>query len=861
MDGDLGYHLMSTNAPREVLAHRNQQPSHRPQNKANPRSWRISTWSSGAGSAGAGAGAGAGADSGVESPATGTGETGQTGTGTRTRTGTGSSGTGTGTGARTTTTSTTTSTESTPTEPTSLPPPITAAAAATTGTTTTTTTTASNSSSNPEPAYDDDLTTSTSIISTTTTDPDTDPDTTSARANTSTDRSASTDTSTNLSDPDAAPSRDIHVNSNNNNKNNNPTPATASTAECPRETLTHRGRHDGPLDPRECTSPTPSSPEQSTAAGRLSFGLGDYRSRIFGRAARRRTSSLTRLPTLSSSHARTSSTYASSDRSHPRPSSSDQGQPAPPFRSSTTAVPSVASPSTSLTRLYKRDPFYRRSTHQTLSPSIKTSTNPSQGSTGAYGSRGGKTSSPTSYQSLNSLSNMPSPRNSSVTNHSGISASNETLLSTSAERSGSGPVSTASYATSTTSKPNATQLRDARAFVVRNGRTYINDPTLPYPLPVDLPELHRQSLRTLLMFQLFGGPILSSAFSSRPPTRVLDVGCGAGFWSMMCHRYFAQHGHASISFTGLDIVPLGGSGGGSSSSGGGSSATATKPDKEMRWQFVQHDIRQLPWPFADGEFDLVMVKDMSFAASAREAQNIIDEYLRVLKPGGVLEYWETDSNIRMLRPHAVKNAGAAADFHDDDTSSEGGDDEDNAERMGAYVMTNNTPISQPLNPYLVEYNGWSTKALEARGLSAAPCTSIGPSLLQEAESLTDVHSKRLAVPLSEIRWEREGVGGVVTKDGKSYIDTQKGKFRDQDWKSASTVTAAQSALRRTALETTVSFILALEPLLREVSNKSQEEWDTWAGKMTNDLLREGGTSWGECLEVGAWTSRKRHSKS
>ncbi|KAI1363472.1 hypothetical protein F5Y08DRAFT_329370 [Xylaria arbuscula] len=427
-------------------------------------------------------------------------------------------------------------------------------------------------------------------------------------------------------------------------------------------------------------------------------------------------------------------------------------------------------------------------------------------------------------------------------------ASNENLLSSSAERSAA--LSTTSNAPSTISKAPATQLRGSKAFVVRNGRTYINDEVpLPYPLPVDLPELHRQSLRTLLMFQLFGGPILSTAFASKPPTRVLDVGCGAGFWSMMCHRYFAQHGHSSISFTGLDIVPLGGAG----------ADINTKPDKEMQWRFVQHDIRQIPLPFADGEFDLIMVKDMAFSTSFRDSQHIMEEYLRVLKPGGVLEHWETDSTIRMLRPHATKKPGARV--HDDDSSSDGGDDEDNAERMGAYVMTTNTPISAPLNSYMVEYNGWATKALEARGLSPVPCTLIGAYLLQEAESLTDVQSKRLAVPLSEIRWEREGVGGVVTKDGKSYIDSQKGKSRDQDWKTESPITPAQSALRRTALETTVSFILALEPLLREVSGKSHEEWDTWAGKMTNDLLREGGTSWGECLEVGVWTSRKRHSKT
>ncbi|KAI1199926.1 hypothetical protein F5X97DRAFT_321940 [Nemania serpens] len=638
----------------------------------------------------------------------------------------------------------------------------------------------------------------------------------------------------------------------------------------------HHGRHDG--RPPECDDPI--SPEQSTAGTRPSFG--DHRSWLFGRSSRRRTSSLSKsyAPAPSSPQPGSSSTDCNAS---PDPSSSDQGLLPVSPRASTATSPSLAphlsafalpppsqppgSPKhtqsnghtgdplprqshTSLIRPSWRDSFHRRSTHQ-LPLSVEPLVGATRGST-IHDHHGSMPSSsflhqapyPVQYPFLQG--DVLATRSSAPISQSRVMASTDALLSSSAERSGA--LSTVSNTTSTTAKPAATQLPEAKAFVVRNGRTYINDSTLLYPLPVDLPELHRQSLRTLLMFQLFGGPILSSAFASKPPTRVLDVGCGAGFWSMMCHRYFAQHGHSTISFTGMDIVPLGGSGSGS----------CVKPDKEMRWEFAQHDMRQLPWPFADGEFDLVMVKDMAFASSFRDSQLMMEEYLRVLRPGGVLEYWETDSTIRMLRPHAPKNVPTRP--NDDDTSSDGGDDEDNAERMGAYVMTTNTPISAPLNPYLVEYNGWSSKALEARGLSAVPCTLIGAYLLQEAESLTDVQSKRLAVPLSEIRWEREGVGGVVTKDGKSYIDSQKGKIKDNDWKSGSPVTAAQSALRRTALETTVSFILSLEPLLRQVSGKSQEEWDTWAGKMTNDLLREGGTSWGECLEVGVWTSRKRHNK-
>ncbi|KAI1396047.1 hypothetical protein F4819DRAFT_500533 [Hypoxylon fuscum] len=420
-------------------------------------------------------------------------------------------------------------------------------------------------------------------------------------------------------------------------------------------------------------------------------------------------------------------------------------------------------------------------------------------------------------------------------------ASSENLNPSSAE----GSVAASSASTSTKSIGN-------KPFVTRNNRLYIHEPTLLYPLPVDLAELHRQSLRTLMLFQLFGGPTTAPEFSNKPPSRVLEVGCGSAFWSMMCHRYFAQHGHSQISFTGLDIVPLVGSG----------LDQTWKPDKDMQWRFVQHDLRRFPWPLAANEFDLIMVKDMSLSNSMRDPQQVFEEYLRILKPGGVLEFWESDHTIRMLRPHVLKVPIVKAPVDSDSDSDSSSDEETESERLGAYIMTNNTPLSAPLNPFLVEYNGWATKGLDARGLSAVPCTLIGPHLLQEADTLMDVRSKRLAIPLSEIRWEREGVGGVVTKDGKSYIDSMKGKGKPAEPKSGDKsrgkgLTAAQAALRRTALETVVGMIQCLEPILREVSGKSQDEWDNWSGKMMNDLLREGGTSWGECLEVGAWCARKK----
>jgi SAM-dependent methyltransferase len=402
-----------------------------------------------------------------------------------------------------------------------------------------------------------------------------------------------------------------------------------------------------------------------------------------------------------------------------------------------------------------------------------------------------------------------------------------------------------------------------KPLVLRNGRTYLNDASLAYPLPVDLTELHRQSLRTLLLIQIFGAPVCSPALTARPPSRVLEVGCGSGFWSMMCHRYFRERGHSGISFTGLDIAPLApGSGPGQHHPqhhhhhhhhpSHDASATA-KPDRDMNWRFVQHDMRQTPFPFADGEFDLVMVKDMSLATTNSLQQRYMDEYVRLLRPGGTLEIWESDHTIRMLRPHVPEpKITITASLVLDDEEQEA------ATTLGAYVMSANTPLSSPLNNFLVEYNMWITRALESRDLCVVPCTRVGPNLLQESDTLTDVRSRRLAVPLSEVRWEKENVSGVITKDGKSYIDTKsirsKGPKADEEKRH---LTPGQAALRRTALMTVVQQVQSLEPVLREASGKRQDEWDIWIGKMMNDLLKENGTSWGECLEVGAWWAKKK----
>jgi len=259
----------------------------------------------------------------------------------------------------------------------------------------------------------------------------------------------------------------------------------------------------------------------------------------------------------------------------------------------------------------------------------------------------------------------------------------------------------------------------------------------------------------------------------------------------------------------------------------------------VNWDFVQHDIRNVPLPFEDEQFDLVLLKDISLVAQlGPQSERLLDDAIRVLRSGGVLEIWETDHTIRSLQPHPPTPPGSRPE------------DLDCALRTGSFLISAATPLGKSKNKYLNNSNGWIQEALDRRKLSPLPCARIQPMLLQEPDTLMDIGFRRVAIPFGEMKWERDD---PERSNAWQQSEVARGKSKEgQD----TILTEEQGSLRATALLVVIQFIESMEPLLKEVSGKNQEEWQRWWNWMILDLYENSGNIHGDCLELGAYWARK-----
>lgn len=155
-----------------------------------------------------------------------------------------------------------------------------------------------------------------------------------------------------------------------------------------------------------------------------------------------------------------------------------------------------------------------------------------------------------------------------------------------------------------------------------NGRGFYEDGNPVYPLPGDEYEENRQNVQHYLLRFVFQANYTAPVrdFLERGGARVLDAGCGTGIWSVEMARDYPNS-----EFIGTDIAP---------------SFTKLQEMAPQNCHFQFANTMDLPFP--DDTFDYVFQRLAWTCYRDYEWPKVISELLRVVKPGGWLEFGEVD---------------------------------------------------------------------------------------------------------------------------------------------------------------------------------------------------------------------------
>ncbi|ORZ16071.1 S-adenosyl-L-methionine-dependent methyltransferase [Lobosporangium transversale] len=149
-----------------------------------------------------------------------------------------------------------------------------------------------------------------------------------------------------------------------------------------------------------------------------------------------------------------------------------------------------------------------------------------------------------------------------------------------------------------------------------DGRRHHNNEDAVYVLPNDIDEMDRLHLQHYVIRHAFNGNTRAK-FDGKIHKDVLDVGCGPGTWILEMSTE-----HTETNFTGIDISAVW--------------PTEIRP-RNCRFQVV-NAIQGLP--FEDNTFDFVYQRFMILAYPAKDWPFIVQELVRVTKPGGIIELTE-----------------------------------------------------------------------------------------------------------------------------------------------------------------------------------------------------------------------------
>ncbi|CAG8555295.1 224_t:CDS:2, partial [Ambispora gerdemannii] len=153
-------------------------------------------------------------------------------------------------------------------------------------------------------------------------------------------------------------------------------------------------------------------------------------------------------------------------------------------------------------------------------------------------------------------------------------------------------------------------------FKYIGGRKYYDPNVAPYAFPTDIEEVDRLHQQHFALTHICGGNYTAPIHDIiKPESRILDLGCGPGQWTLEIAQEFP---YAQV--FGIDI--------------NASFPTLIKP---LNSHFIVGDVTEgLPWE--DNYFDFIWIRYLFCAIKDTDWQNLYHEIKRVLKPGGILEH-------------------------------------------------------------------------------------------------------------------------------------------------------------------------------------------------------------------------------
>lgn len=192
-------------------------------------------------------------------------------------------------------------------------------------------------------------------------------------------------------------------------------------------------------------------------------------------------------------------------------------------------------------------------------------------------------------------------------------------------------------------------LNSSKSSKSYNNRIFYNSEEIPYILPKDNIEMQRLTDQHYIIKYLYG----KNFHNSIKPLlidgcNVLDIGCGTGIWCLeMCTTFY------NSKFVGIDV---------SINEKNHNIIDATpKEIKPSNVEFKNVDVLINPLPFEDSSFDYIHMQMMVFAIPKDKWNIVINEIIRILKPGGYIQFVELDG----VTYHEINEKGEVKFLKDD----------------------------------------------------------------------------------------------------------------------------------------------------------------------------------------------------